>query len=542
MRLPWLVPMIVVVLLTAGSARSSEGASAASNATSGGTLNLSFATNNLDYVDPALAYTIEGWSLLHATCAQLMSYPDKPAPAGTRLVPEVATGAPRISSGGRTYTFTLRTGFRFSDGTPVGASAFARAINRALVLGPSSPGLPYLQDIVGADAVVKGTSSSASGVVASGNRLVVRFTRPVLDFAAQTTMPFFCAVPPSLPSDPEGLGTFPGSGPYTISEFVRGQRVVLERNTFYRGTRPHRIDRFIVDLQGGTFHDVLDQVEAGRADWGPMPGNFVLDAARGLPGKYGVNKAQLFVEPGFERRSYFLNLSRPLFRNNVDLRRAVSFAIDRAAIIRQLGGPLAARPSDQYLPSTMPGFRDERIYRLEGPDVARARALARGNTRAGKLSLWTFDVPIPLAIAQIIKKNLKAIGLEVEVKGVPPQALFREMARPGAAYDMALGGWVPDYIDPFQYINPAMDGRYVGGANLSWFDSPRYNTSMRRAAGLQGEARYRAYGELDVQLAREAVPIVPIAFGNNIVFVSKRVGCVVLRPGLGLNLAATCLK
>jgi ABC-type transport system substrate-binding protein len=356
-------------------------------------------------------------------------------------------------------------------------------------------------------------------------------------------MPFFCAVPPSLPSDPEGLAsTFPGSGPYYVSEFVRGQRVVLERNTFYRGKRPHRIDRFVVDLQAGTYFDVLDRIEAGRADWGLAPSALFFDAARNLPGKYGVNKSQFFVQPGLERRSYALNVSRPLFRNNLALRRAVSFAIDRPAIVRQFGGPLSAQPTDQYLPATMPGYREERIYPLQGPDVARAKALARGNTRGGKATLWTFEVPVTLAVAQVIRKNLKAIGLDVDIKGLPPQALFREMAKPGAAYDLALAGWLGDYIDPFQYINPALDGRYVGLANLSWFDSPRFNAAMRRTALLQGEARYRAYGELDVQLSRDAAPILPIAFANNVVFVSKRVGCVVLRPDFGLNLAAACLK
>ena len=111
------------LLLVAGSVQASGGASLHSEARKGGTFNVSFVRNSLDYVDPALSYTFEGWSLLHATCARLMNYPDKPRPEGLRLVPEVAASYPRVSSDGKTYTFTLRKDFRFSDGKPVRAAA-----------------------------------------------------------------------------------------------------------------------------------------------------------------------------------------------------------------------------------------------------------------------------------------------------------------------------------------------------------------------------------------------------------------------------------
>ncbi len=80
----------------------------------------------------ALSRTRAAWALGDTTCARLMSYEDKPPPAAFRLAPEVASGPPKVASDLKTYTFTLRSGFRFSDGKPVRASAFARAINRAL--------------------------------------------------------------------------------------------------------------------------------------------------------------------------------------------------------------------------------------------------------------------------------------------------------------------------------------------------------------------------------------------------------------------------
>ena len=113
------------------------------------------------------------------------------------------------------------------------------------------------------------------------------------------------------------------------------------------------------------------------------------DPALGLIRKYGVNRSQFFVKPGLVLRGYHLNISRPLFHDNLALRQAVNFAVDRPAIVRQggLASPLLGRPTDQYLPPSMPGFEDAHLYPLDGPDLRKARALARGHTRSGKAVL-----------------------------------------------------------------------------------------------------------------------------------------------------------
>ena len=371
---------------------------------------------------------------------------------------------------------------------------------------------------------------------------MIRFRRPVPDFAAQTTMSFFCAVPPMLPSDREGVGAFPGSGPNYISEFIRDRRVVLERNRFYQGARPHHVDRFVVDLQGGTSADVLERVQRGEADWGLLEQPFYLDPAQKLVAKYGVNRSQFFVKPGLVLRGYYLNVSRGLFRDNLALRQAVNFAVDRPALVRRggIGSPLGGRPTDQYLPATMPGFKDARLYPLTGPDLRKARALARGRTRSGKAVLWTMDIPTWLSAAQIVRRNLRQIGLDVEVKGLPPSALFLQAARAGARFDILLGLWIADYVDPYEFMSVLFDGSFVGTTNLARLDSPRHNATLRRASHLQGNARYRAYGQVDVQLARDVAPMIAVENGNWATLVSKRVGCLVLKPFI--DLAAVCIK
>lgn len=519
-------------------------ASGAGPTAEGGIFRISLnSISGIDYMDPALASSPPGWALLDTTCARLMSYPDKPPPEGFRLQPEVAAGFPRISADGLTYTFTLRRGFRFSDGKPVRASAFARAINRALAPEMNSPGVLYVRDVVGAGRVLGGRSASASGVIARGNTLIVRLTRPAPDFPSRMASTFFCAVPPTLPVDSEGLGVIPAAGPYHVVDYRRGERVVLRRNKFYGGHRSHHVDGFDVDLRAPSPQEMLRNVDRGTADWGHTIAGIFFDTSLGLVQKYGINHSRFFVRPGLTLRLLAFNSSRPLFRNNPNLRKAVNFALNRRELAASSGG-MASRPTDQYLPSSVPGFKNANVYPLKG-DLQRAGALARGNLRGGKAVLYVNPSGPPMAIGQLVRQQLKEIGLDVELRPIPihsaSAAYFKKLATPGEPWDIAFGLWSPSYIDPFAYINLLLDRQFVGATNFARFTSAAYDEPMHRAARLaRGAARNSAYAALDVRLARDAAPLAAVDVLNEPTLVSKRVGCIVLRPVL--DLTVVCLK
>jgi peptide/nickel transport system substrate-binding protein len=525
------IPAVLVAAVCVGALLVLVGpdvTSSASQVRSGGIVRISLRGADVDSLDPALSYSVASALLLDTTCALLLRQQQS-------LVPEVAAGLPRVSRDGRTYTFTLRSGFRFSDGTPVRASAFARAINRTLAPGVESPWAVYTSDIVGAEDVRAGKTAAAAGVTARGTTLVIRLKRPVPDFPLRTT--FLCAVPPALPADPEGIGAFPAAGPYYVAEYRPGERVVIRRNPFYGGRRAHHVDGFTADLRAGSHEEVLDRIERGEADWGFAIATAYFDPARRLVERYGVNRSQFFLQPGYEFRGYALNSARPLFRDNPRLRQAVNFAIDRAALRRVGGGIHRSRLTDQYLLPGMPGFRDARIYPLAGPDVRRARDLARGNRRSGKAVLHTVDSPVQLAAAQSIRRDLAKIGLDVQIKGIPLPAYFGKLGATGA-YDIGFRPWVPDYRDPYAVLNVLLDGRAIGTQNWARFDSAEYNRELRRAASLNGAARYRAYGALDVRLARDAAPMVAVEVLHDATLVSKRVGCVTTP----FSLTGICLR
>jgi peptide/nickel transport system substrate-binding protein len=513
-----------------------------SGSRSGGIAHIVLESGDVDSLDPALTYTEASGALVEPTCARLMAYPDKSLSSGLQLQPEVADGFPTVSRDYRTYTFRLRPGFRFSDGTPVRADAFAHAIDRTLSPALQSTLEQYTQNIVGADRVLAGKTKSASGLVARGLTLVVHLKRSTPDFAAQTTM--FCAVSPALPADPEGISDGPAAGPYYVAEYRPREKVVLRRNPYYGGRRPHHVDGFDVDLRPTAYGEILDRIARNQADWGWAVAANYAEPSRRLVAKYGIGRSRFFITPGFGFYGFVLNSARPLFRNNAQLRQAVNFAVDRTAIREVTGGLFATEPTDQYLAPLMPGYRDAHVYPLEKPDLRRARALARGHLRSGIAVLYTVKRVDHIAAAQRLKVELAKIGLKVRIKPIPKSAYFpfgrrRALAQTGP-YDIGFQPWAPDYLDPYSVLNLFFDGQFIGGTNWGRFNSPEFNRLLRKAASLEGDARYSAYSILDEKIARDAAPMIPISFSRTPTLVSNRVGCIVLRPQL--DLTAMCLR
>ena len=381
--------------------------------------------------------------------------------------------------------------------TPVRASAFARAINRMLAPEMNSPGVQYARDIVGAGRVLAGKADDRR----RRGRAREHARRPAHAPRARLPAPDGVDLLLRRAADaarrPRGRRRLPGRRPvlrHGVPARRAGRAPAEPRSTAAR--RPHHVDGFDVDLRAASPQEVLRRVDRGDADWGHTLAGIYFDPLSALVEKYGINRSQLFLRPGLTLRMLAFNSSRPLFRDNPSLRRAVNFALNRRAIVNGPGGPLASRPSDQYLPSTLPGFRDADVYPLERADLQRAKALANGNLRGGKAVLYVNSSPLPMAIGQLVKQQLAEIGLEVEVRGIPihsaSAAYFKKLATPGEPWDLAFGLWSPSYVDPFAYINLLFDRRFVGGTNFTRFASSPYDRADARAARLpQGSDRKR---------------------------------------------------
>jgi YVTN family beta-propeller protein len=513
-------------------------------ATSGGTLRMEIA-DGVYYMDPALAYTPESWQLLYATCAKLLNYPDKPGAAGEQLTPEVAQSLPARSRDGRTYTFTIRPGFRFPPplSQPVTGQTFKDTIERTLNPAMKSPITFGLDDVVGAAAYVAGKADHISGVVAQGNALTIHLLKPEPDIVSRLAQPFFCAVPPDTPINPHGVPVVPSAGPYYVTSYTPFQAVVLARNPNYHGNRPHRFERIEVTL-GISSQQGASDIEAGTADYTTIAGPPAATAralASRLAGQYGPGSPaaarrdqRYFATPIPELDFYVLNTHRPLF-SNTRLREAVNYAVNRRALAAVGNGySLDESPTSQYLPPGLPGSDTTPIH-PPTPDLVKARALAQGDGRTAVL--YTCNTTTCKQQAQILTNDLAPIGLRVEVKTFPQGSLMARVATPGERFDLAYAAWGTDYPDPGSMLSGMLDNPVA----YPTFNDPYYQRRLAAAGRLSGPERYLANGELAADLARDAAPLIPYGNPNNHELFSARIGCQTY-GFYGADLAALCIR
>ena len=520
-------------------------ASSSGQARVGGTFKHSLSVD-IDYVDPALAYYVPSWSIMYATAGMLMNYPDAPAPRGSRLTPEIAAGFPRIARNGLTYTFQLKKTYRLSNGQRVTAANFVYAFNRNLNRRMSSPAQPFIEDIVGAEAVIAGRAQRATGVRAVGPyTLQVRLTRRAPDLLARLAMPFFQAIPTNLPIEPQGVrAPVHTAGPYYIARWEQTRQVVVQRNRFYRGPRPHNVNSIVIDV-GLPLETIKLNIDRGVTDTGDIPPSAHAELGR----RYGVKKGspgRYFANPSAAVDFLSMNHDRPLFGGggvgNLRLKKAVNFAIDRQAILGQRGA-YAGVTNDQYMPPSMRGFKNVAIYPRR-PNLSQARPLASGQTRGGSGVFYCSNrAPAPQQ-CQVAQANLRNIGLNMDIRLFPRATQIELAGRRGEPFDMSLDGWHMDYFDPYDFIF-LVDGttiRPANNANFSYFNSAAFNRKIARAKTLTGVERYRAFSALDIDLARNAAPLASFATRNDRHYVSARTGCYNYHPVFTYDYAAICLN
>ncbi len=501
-------------------------------------------------LDPALQSPVP---VFYSTCANLVTYPDKPAPEGSRIVPEVADAVPIPTAGETTYTFTIRRGFRFSppSNEVVTAMTFKSTIERVTSPRLKSPSADFFTGIVGYQAYVRGKARDISGVVARRSTLTIRLTQPDGAFLAKLAGGAACAVPRDTPDEAGGINDIPSAGPYYIASYTPRQQLVLRRNPNYHGDRPRHLDKIVVAI-GVDPSRALEEIEAGKADYA-LDG-LPREAGPRLESEYGpgskaakAGHQQYFISAAPGARYLHMNTSRPLF-SQVRLRRALNYAIDRPALVEQgrryaeVNPFNAGAPTDDYLPPAVAGATDFHLYPLNGPDLRRAKRIA-GRVRATAV-LYAPNLPPWQQEAQIIRRDLKPLGIDVQVKEFPIGDYFTRISRRGEPFDLAMTGWYFGTTDPAQILG-IFDGstiRPTNNFNFSYFNDPAFNRKFKAVAKLSGAKRYRAAGRLALELGRDAVPAAAIATTASRDFFSARIGCQVYQPVYGMDLAALCLR
>ncbi|HEV2591004.1 MAG TPA: ABC transporter substrate-binding protein, partial [Gaiellaceae bacterium] len=391
---------LLVAAVFVGVAGSSVGKQptrvSAAMAHKGGVLRIDQSSTDFDTVDPGLAYVANDWAMLFNTQMLLVNFPEKSGQAGSVLYPEAATSFPSVSNDGKTYVFHLRPGLKFSDGSPVTATAFQRAWERNLSPKMGSPyGVNdgFQSVIVGGTDFLAGKTQHIAGITAKGLTLTFHLTKPNPTFVSYLSMQWFGAVKPDMPYTTTGVNVYPSAGPYYITSRDPGRTTVIKRNPYYKGSRPSNPDQIVFTSNTDQNQSLL-KTKAGETDldMGTVPATSA--ASLGTP-----NQGQFHVGPTSCVIYVALNTSRAP-TSSLAVRRALNYGIDRPALLRLLGKYAGAR-TDQILAPGIPGYKPYKIYAFSGANVAKAKQVGGSAlANAGALNVLHTTSPNGVASAQ----------------------------------------------------------------------------------------------------------------------------------------------
>ena len=378
--------------------------------------------------------------------------------AGVSLVPDLATTVPRPTDGGRTYTFTLRSGIRYSTGEPVRPGDIRRGVQRVLTLSPSAA-KGYYSAIVGAPRCVSSAPACdlSHGVVTDDatSSVIFHLTGPDPDFLYELST----HVVATAPGAPDGTtaSPLPATGPYLIADHRPDEEFALVRNPYFHqwsfAAQPAGYPDQIRWLRAPGGSSTVADILAGRADLTDLqslrlPQDVLTNFARSHP-------TQLRAAYGMTEVDEFLNTRVPPF-NDVRVRRAVNYAVDRAQLTRLWGGSAEATPSCQLLPPSMPAYQPYCPYTVNpqtdgayhGPDLHAARVLVTASGTTGTpVTVWGVTGARDHAVNEYFTSLLRRLGYRVSLHELANyDALLRESRRfpqPGSDRCELVGGRFP---------------------------------------------------------------------------------------------------
>jgi oligopeptide transport system substrate-binding protein len=534
---------LLVAASLAGPASSSPSKSGVKK---GGTLRVNLPVTDIDDIDPSIAYGTTTWHIQYSTALKLLSYPDAAAPRGSRLVPEGATSY-RVSGGGRVYTFTIRPGFRLSNGARVTAANYAFAINRAANKDLQSPAFQFIADpngtnIVGAQDVRDGKAATMRGVRVRGNKLIVTLTKPDATFLAKITMPFFQAMSTGLSKTNKVINVsgnaLPSGGPYYVASREPNRLVSLRKNPFYARSVARSFKRRPANLSAINIKTAVNleasyqEVRANQADYTyDIPPTAPAELGR----QFGTTRGRFRVTTSNCVSYVAMNSNNALFSGNPGLRKAVNYVINRNAMV-DLQGAYAGRQTDQYLPRGFPGYKELGAKGYPATqNLSRARTLAQGQTRSGRgVYYYGLAAPGPQRM-ELVRSYLSQIGISIEPQGFRGFAIYDAAGKRNSPHAFTTGGWCQDYPDPYDFINVLLYGGSIqeeNNNNLAYFNNATFNKRMERSAKLVGAPRMKAYGTLENDLVTQQAPWAAWSQPTNQFFFGSRVntGTLVYQP------------
>ncbi len=419
-----------------------------------------------------------------------------------------------VSADGLTYTFHLRSEVRWSNGDPVTAEHFVSGLRRLVTPATGAFYANMLAAVVNAPEIVSGTLSPESlGVEAPDDRTVVlKLARPTPYLLSLLTHPStFPLHPSSIEEHGDGFarpGKLLSNGPYVLNAWVPGSVLELRRNRHYWNNAHTALD-------GVNYHVVVqDAAELNRYRAGELhitstvpPDNF-----SELKAQFG---GELRVAPYLGIYYYGFNLSKPPFKDNPELRQALSMAIDREQLAAKVTGRGEA-PAFSWVPPGVESYEPTvlsfaPLAREERETLARRLYKEAGYSDANPLEVElrynTSDTNKKIAVAVQAMWN-DVLGVQTTLINEEFQVLLSNM-RDAEVTQVFRSSWMGDYNDAFTFLSVLQAG---SAANMPRYSNDEYESLLERAANQVDAERRRLYLEEAERVMLADHPVIPMYF------------------------------
>jgi ABC-type transport system substrate-binding protein len=476
-----------------GGSTSSSSSGSSSAPKRGGTLTLSFLTEPSS-LDPAVAWNVIDWNVEHAIFEGFFRYAAKSGAAGSQLEPCLATEVPStanggISADGKVYTIHLKQGIHFQApvSREVTMADFKYTIERVLdpKTQPASPGSSFYLGIVGAHEFNNGKAKEVSGIkVVDPYTMTITLQNPDLSFLNALTMEFCDVIPKEWVQQwGKKINRHPlGTGPFQFVSWTPGQQIILKRNSTYWDAQHVYLDE-IKYVLSYTPETAFLKLQNGEVD---ILGD-------GVP---AADLTHVKADPNLSKRVYsqplvaisylFLNAQMKPF-DNVKVRQAISWAIDRDKLVRLQAGQ--AETLWQLYPPGMPGYQSG--LKFYGYDPVKAKQLLSeaGYPNGFKTMLYTDNVDPDPKLMQSVQYDLAKIGIQASIKTMSNDTYYTFQGTPKTA-TMGSFGWWMDFPDPNDWVGPLFSkaSAVQGGMNSSFWWSPTVETMYKQAQAMTDPA------------------------------------------------------
>jgi peptide/nickel transport system substrate-binding protein len=459
---------------SSGSSGTTTGSS--STASSGKTFpnfRLAYDTG-IDFLDPGLSYTVEGWGIMWNVYLPLIGYKHVAGPDGATIVPYLAEDLPKVTNGGKTYTMTMRKGLKYSDGTAVKASDFKATIVRDFKI--DSPGVGFFGNIVGSDQAAK--TGDISGITADDatGKITINLASPQGDFENILATTFAAPVPPNTPAKDQSTTPAPSTGPYMIQSYKPNKQAIVVRNpnfdaSKFDGNVPSgNPDKMTIDIIGDD-SVALQRVISGQDDYDfhQIP----TDRLAATQQKYGD---QIKVYTPANLYYFFMN-NRVAPFDNLKVRQAVNYAVDRSALVRVYGG--LGQPTENVLPPTYPQYKKLNMY---PHNLAKAKQLVAASGDKGmSVTVWNHDRGSDPKATAYLTDILNQIGFNAKQKIINSAVYWTTVGNQATKAQIGFADWFQDYPHPLDWFDVLLNGNRITQThnnNYANFDNAAVNSKI----------------------------------------------------------------